>query len=103
MNEVLLWVHTADLESEVTEHLRPRGCEGSKVCVTIKEFSDCLEDLTEWSEGLASQQEALVTKESAYLKGASYAVYKAIKNEYVKLQDSLVLEPKALKNEVRKQ
>ena len=105
MDEVHLWVHTADLGAEVTAgHLRPSGCEESKVCVTVREFSDCLEDLAEWSEeGLASGQEVLVTKESAYLKGASYAVFKAIKNEHVKLQDSLVLGPKALKNEVRRQ
>ena len=95
-------MHTTDLMPEVTGHLRPPGCEESRLCVTIREFSDCLEDLKEWSEGLASAgQGVLVTKESTYLRGASYAVFKAVESEHVKLQDSLVLGPKAIKNEVR--
>ena len=94
-------MHTVDLKPEVEGHLRPPGCEESKLCVTIREFSDYLEDLREWSEGLASGQRVLVTKESTYLRGASYAVFKAIESEHVKLQDSLVLGPKAIKNEVR--
>ena len=100
MDEVHLWVHTADLAAEVAEHVRPLGCEESKVCVTVREFSDRLQDLAEWSDALASEQEVMVTKKSAYLKGASYAVFKAIKNEHVKLQESLILGPKSLKNEV---
>ena len=79
----------------------PPGCEDSKLCVTIREFSDYFEDLRRWSEGLASGQGVLVTKESTYLRGASYAVFKAIESEHVKLQDSLVLGPKAIKNKVR--
>ena len=102
LDEVHLWVHTADLKPEVEGHLRPPACEESKMCVTIREFSDYLEDLREWSEGLASGQGVLVTKESTYLRGASYAVFKAIESEHVKLQDSLVLGPKAIKNEVWK-
>ena len=100
-DEVLLWVHTADLEAGVAEHLRPDGCEASKLCVSIREFSDYLEDLAEWNERLASPQKILVTKESSYLRGASYAVFKVIKDDYVKLEDSLLLGTKAIKNEVR--
>ena len=101
-DEVLLWVHATDLEAGVTEHLRPDGCEASNLCTSIKEFSDYLEDLAEWNQGLASPQNILVTKESAYLRGASYAVFKAIKDDYVKLEDSLLLGTKSIKNEVWK-
>ena len=43
--------------------------------VMILPFNDSLQDIADWSSGLAESDQVLISSPSLYLGGASYAVY----------------------------
>ena len=46
--------------------------------VMILPFNDSLQDIADWSSGLAGSDQVLISSPSLYLGGASYAIYEVI-------------------------
>ncbi len=59
-----------------------------------------MDDLTAWASEQNTSQKVFLSKPSMYLPGASYAVYEALPEEMVALEDSPILFKKSVKNQV---
>ena len=46
--------------------------------VMLLPFNDSLQDIADWSSGLAESEQVLISSPSLYLGGASYAIYEVI-------------------------
>jgi hypothetical protein len=72
--------------------------------VDIRDYSNYLSDLAEWSESVLG--EVLITRPSTYLYGASYAIFEAVNgdggstSQRATFADSPLLQAKAVKNQV---
>lgn len=87
--EVILWVHMDKVNQEVRDHLEN---------VEIRDIENSLRDLTEWISMHPEADKILITKPSSYLSGASYAVYSAIPETISNLDNSPLINMKAVKN-----
>jgi len=100
MDSIFLWLHMDKVTPEIIEHLVPEGCEEDNTCVHLMDIQQCLAELGSMVGSLQEGQMLLVTKPSTYLTGASYAVFRTVGEAHRKLDDSPILDMKAIKNPV---
>jgi hypothetical protein len=98
--EVLIWLPADKLTEAVLDHLQRGNCAATSTCVQIGAYDEAIAELRAWAAELTAPQSILASKVSTFLGGASFAVYGAIPEDYVRLGDSPVLAAKAIKNEV---
>lgn len=76
ITQVILWAHGDSLSPEIMNYLNPSDCESNKTCVEIHDYTNRFNDLETWSiANLNETEKVLLSKQSVYLNGASYAGY----------------------------
>eukprot|EP00091_Calanus_sinicus_P007667 TRINITY_DN18846_c0_g1_i1.p1 TRINITY_DN18846_c0_g1~~TRINITY_DN18846_c0_g1_i1.p1 ORF type:complete len:222 (-),score=50.66 TRINITY_DN18846_c0_g1_i1:20-685(-) len=90
---------SGEVSQALMAHLNSGGCEGSKECVTIKEYKEVFSDLM-GDPGQSVEKKILLGKPWAYTGGASFAIYKAVKEEKRLLELSPIMLRKAQKNDM---